>query len=61
MSFLLALLMSGIITAVNRGVDAGYPATRLRSFAIAWPVAFPLVLFLAPRVRALVAWMVAPP
>lgn len=58
-SFLMPLRMSGITTAVDRGIDAGYRATWLRSFAIAWPVAFPLVL--APRVRALVARLVAPP
>jgi len=61
MSFLMALLMSGTIAAVNRGIDAGYPAAWLRSFAIVWPVALSLVLLLAPRVRALVARMAALP
>lgn len=61
MSFLMALLMSGIVTAVNRGLDAGYPLAWMKSFGLAWPIAFVLVLLLAPRVRGLVARMVAPP
>lgn len=47
--------MSGIITAVNRGIHARHPAAWLHSFAFAWPAAFPLVPVPAPRVRPLVA------
>jgi hypothetical protein len=61
MSFLMALVMSGIITAVNHDLEAGYLLAWLKSFALAWPIAFALVLLLAPRVRALVARMVTPP
>lgn len=60
MSFLMALVMSGIITAVNRGLDAGYPLAWMKSFGLAWPIAFVLVLLLAPRVRALIARITAP-
>jgi hypothetical protein len=54
MSLLMAAIMSGIITAVNRGLAPGYLLAWGRSFAIAWPIAFPLILVLAPRVRAFV-------
>lgn len=57
---LMALVMSGIITAVNRGLDAGYPLAWMKSFGLAWPIAFVLVLLLAPRVRALIARITAP-
>jgi hypothetical protein len=60
MSFLMALAMTAIIVAINRGLGAGYVAAWLHSFAIAWPIAFGLVLLLAPRVRGLVARLVTP-
>lgn len=61
MSLLMAGLMSGVITAVNRGLGAGYLLAWGRSFAIAWLVAFPLVLVLAPGARRAAAWLVRPP
>ena len=43
MSLQMAAIMSGIITAVNRGLGAGYFAAWAHSFAVAWPIAFPLI------------------
>jgi hypothetical protein len=59
MSLQMAAIMSGIITAVNRGLGAGYFAAWAHSFVVAWPIAFPLILLLAPRARALVARLTA--
>lgn len=54
MSLQMAAIMSGIITAVNRGVGSGFFLAWGKGFAVAWPIAFPLILLLAPRVRRLV-------
>jgi hypothetical protein len=60
MSGIMALVMSGVITAITRGVDAQFVSAWLRTDAIAWTIAFPLVALLAPRVRALVDRIVEP-
>lgn len=57
MSLLMAGIMSGVITAVNRDIGAGYLLAWGRSFIVAWPIAFPLILVLAPRVRAFVEYL----
>jgi hypothetical protein len=54
MSLQMAAIMSGLITAVNRGLGPGYLLAWAKSFVIAWPIAFPLILLLAPRVSRLV-------
>ncbi len=59
-SLLMVFFMSGIIVAINRGLGAGYIGAWMHRFIIAWPIAFALVLVLAPRVRALVARLVSP-
>jgi len=51
----MAFMMSGLLTVINTGVDNGLVQRWLRSFLIAWPIAFVLVLLLATRVRAFVA------
>lgn len=55
MSCLMAFMMSALLTFINSGVDTGFVYCWLRGFLIAWPIAFVLVLLLAPRVRAWVA------
>lgn len=60
MSLQMAFIMSGLITAANRGLAPGFLWAWALSFALAWPIAFPLVLLLAPRVRALVGRLTAP-
>ncbi len=54
MSISLSGLMSFVITAINTGLDGGFPARWLRSYALAWSMAFPLVTIAAPRVRSIV-------
>ena len=41
-------MMSGIITLINTGLTAGFVARWSGAFAVAWAVAFPLVIFIAP-------------
>jgi Protein of unknown function (DUF2798) len=55
MSCLMALLMSGLLTAINVGLNAAFVFRWFKGFAIAWPIAFILVLVLAPLVRRWVA------
>jgi hypothetical protein len=54
MSISLSGLMAFVITAINTGFDTGFFARWLRSYALAWSMAFPLVTVAAPRVRRLV-------
>ncbi|GGX08891.1 DUF2798 domain-containing protein [Undibacterium macrobrachii] len=58
MSMLMAFCMSGILTAVNTGLDGGFISRWLHAFLVAWACAFPLVLLFAPITRKLVARIV---
>lgn len=53
MSIYMSLLMTGLITWVNTGLDGDYFARWWRAFYIAWPIAFLLVYFGASRIRVL--------
>ncbi|HEY9118995.1 DUF2798 domain-containing protein [Marinobacter profundi] len=48
MSGLMSLLMSGVITLANTGLDATFLDRWMPAFLVAWGVAFPLVIFIAP-------------
>ncbi|MDN6318494.1 MAG: DUF2798 domain-containing protein [Marinobacter sp.] len=48
MSGMMSLLMSGVITWINTGVDAAFLYRWIPAFLVAWAVAFPLVTFIAP-------------
>jgi Protein of unknown function (DUF2798) len=50
MSVLMALLMSGVLTAIH----LGFVTQWLHSFVLAWPIAFPSILLIAPIVRKIV-------
>ena len=54
LSAIMVAIVSAFVVALNQGVDPTYAARCLRSSATTWPVAFPTVLFVAPRVRRLV-------
>lgn len=58
MSMQMALIMSGILTAVNTGLANGYLARWMHAFLIAWACAFPLVLLFAPLTRKLVSKLI---
>lgn len=55
MSCLMAFMMSGLLAVINSGVETGFVYRWLKGFLVAWPIAFVLVLLLAPRVRTWVA------
>ncbi len=52
----MALIVSGVLVALNTGVDAGYPARLARAYLITWPIAFVSLLALRPLVVKLVSW-----
>ena len=54
LSALMVTIISAFVLAVNRGFHDGFAWAWLRSVATTWPVAFPTVTVLAPRVRRLV-------
>ena len=54
LSALMVTIISGFVLALNRGLGEGFLLQWLRSAATTWPIAFPTVTLLAPRVRRLV-------
>lgn len=58
MSGLMAAVMTCVITALNRGLGAGYLETVLKVYAMTMPVAFCSVLLVRPIVGNLVEWTV---
>jgi Protein of unknown function (DUF2798) len=59
LSAIMVLVVSAFVLAINQGFHDGFAWDWLRSCATTWPVAFPTVTLLAPRVRALVARVTA--
>jgi len=39
-SAVMVLIVSGVLVALNTGLDAGYPLRLAKSYLITWPVAF---------------------
>jgi|TARA_Y100001001_G_scaffold51019_1_gene47185 uncharacterized protein DUF2798 len=48
MSGIMSLLMFGVITFINTGIDSEFHYRWGPAFLVAWAVAFPLVTFIAP-------------
>lgn len=61
MSGLMAAVMTCVITALNRGIGAGYLETVLKVYVMTMPVAFFSVLLVRPIVGKLVEWTVRKP
>ena len=59
LSVVMVAVVSAFVLALNQGLHDGFAGQWLRSCATTWPVAFPTVTLLAPRVRALVARLTA--
>lgn len=55
MSIYMVTAMTFVITWANTGMDAGFPLRWLRSFYIAFPVAFALTWLGAPHIQKFVA------
>lgn len=56
MSGIMSLLMSGVITFINTGMDNGFFYRWMAAFLVAWAVAFPLVTFIAPLAGKMTAF-----
>lgn len=59
LSAIMVAIVSAFVLAVNTGFHAGFFAQWAKSCATTWPVAFPTVTLLAPRVRGWVERMTA--
>ncbi|WP_416884735.1 DUF2798 domain-containing protein [Marinospirillum sp.] len=55
MSIYMVTIMTLVITLVNTGLEPGLLARWWRAFYIAWPIAFLLILFGAPRLQSFAA------
>ena len=55
-SAVMVLIVSGVLIALNTGIDAGYPLRLLKAYLITWPVAFASLLLVRPLV---VKWVAA--
>ena len=58
-SAVMVLIVSGVLVALNTGIDAGYPLRLLKAYLITWPVAFASLLLVRPLVVTWVAASVA--
>lgn len=55
LSAIMVAVVSGVVLALNQGVQQGFLWNWLRSCVTTWPVAFPTVTVVAPWVRRVVA------
>jgi hypothetical protein len=53
MSAILAFFMTGVVTYINTGLDAGFLPRWGQAFVLAWPIALSIVLLLGPHVRTI--------
>ncbi len=61
MACFMSFLMSGAITAINLGVPPDFLARWMRSWGLAFLLAYPAILIVAPLARQLTLCFVAPP
>ena len=54
LSAIMVAIVSAFVLALNHGLADGFAWLWLKSCATTWPVAFPTVTILAPRVRRVV-------
>lgn len=59
-SFVMALIMSGVLSGYKLGFNAQWPPIWLNGFTIAWPLALLLNLTVLPQIRNLAAWLSKP-
>lgn len=60
LSMIMVTIISGAVVLVTQGFGPDFPAHWFKGFAIAWPIAFPTVLVVAPFVRKIVAKLTEP-
>ncbi|MFD2177467.1 DUF2798 domain-containing protein [Veronia pacifica] len=56
-SLCMAFLMSGIITAINTGIDGELVFRWMRSFAMGFPIALVISVILLPKIRQFSAYL----
>lgn len=61
LSAIMVGIVSGFVLVMNQGLHPGLPAAWLHSCLMTWPVAFPTVAVVAPKVRRLVEWLTRQP
>ena len=54
-SAIMVLIVSGVLVALNTGLDAGYALRLAKAYLITWPVAFASLLAVRPLVVRRVA------
>ena len=54
-SAMMVLIVSGVLVALNTGLDAGYPLCFVKAYLLTWPIAFASLLAVRPLVVKLVA------
>lgn len=54
-SAIMVLIMSAVLVALNTGLGAGFGLRLVKSYMIAWPVAFASLLVIRPLVVRMVA------
>lgn len=58
-SAIMVLIVSGVLVALNTGLDAGYLLRLVKAYLLTWPIAFASLLAVRPLVVKLVAASVA--
>ncbi len=58
MSFLMALVMSAVLVTINVGIGPDFLQLWMRSFGLAFVVAFPAALVIEPLSSRLTAWLI---
>jgi Protein of unknown function (DUF2798) len=53
MSVIMGLMMAAVLTAILTGISGDFVMRWLKAFIQVWPVAFPILLLLAPFVKKL--------
>lgn len=56
---MMVLIVSGMLVALNTGLDAGYPLRFAKAYMLTWPIAFVSLLAVRPLVVKLVAASIA--
>lgn len=59
LSAVMVCIVSAFVLLMSFGVHPGFATKWLRSIVTTWPVAFPTVALVAPRVRSVVARVTA--
>ncbi|BBE49682.1 hypothetical protein OYT1_ch0106 [Ferriphaselus amnicola] len=60
LSAIMVTVISGTVLFVNQGYSPEFFRQWFKGFTSAWPIAFPTVLVVAPRVRKMVARLTEP-